>query len=145
MSIDKKFSDAWDSVVNTKDAPEGTFAWAKWGYELAKEIQQPDEMPEDREFKPEPLEYPLSQIVDWYNSPNAITAQRWAYFDALCRHILWLEQRPPKRELSFVDALGAAQKIVGRCPLYRKFIDGTPLSNDIAVMMAEFLVKGGKP
>lgn len=50
-----------------------------------------------------------------------------------------------KREISFVDALIEAKKIVKKKEIFKKFIDGTPLENDIAVWMAEFLVKGGKP
>ncbi len=50
-----------------------------------------------------------------------------------------------EREISFVDALVAAQNVVEASPLYHKFIDGTPLQNDIAVWMAEFAVNGGRP
>ncbi len=36
------FLKAWDAIVNTKQAPEGTYAWAKWGWETAiKAIAQP--------------------------------------------------------------------------------------------------------
>jgi menaquinone-dependent protoporphyrinogen IX oxidase len=41
--------------------------------------------------------------MEWYNSPNAVTYQRYTYFDALCRHVLWLEIKRtsvPKRESS---------------------------------------------
>lgn len=49
-----------------------------------------------------------------------------------------------KREISFIDTLEEAKKVVKTSPLYRKFIDGTPLANDIAVWMTEFAIKGGK-
>lgn len=58
------------------------------------------EMSEDVPIEPKCLEVPLSQLMEWYNSPNAVTYQRWDYFDALCRHVLWLEEnRIGAREL----------------------------------------------
>lgn len=49
-------------------------------------------------------------------------------------------------KLSFVEALKEAKAIVAQYPMYREYIDGTPLQNDIAVWMAEFAVKhsGGR-
>lgn len=47
-------------------------------------------------------------------------------------------------KVGFVEALQEAKNIVAAYPLHRKFINGTPLENDIAVMMAEFAIKGGK-
>lgn len=38
----------------------------------------------------------------------------------------------------YVSLLGEAQQRVCASPLYRRFIDGTPLANDIAVWMADF-------
>jgi len=58
----------------------------------------------------------------------------------------WQAHEATKREsVNFVEALENAQKIVEAYPLYKKFIDGTPLSNDMAALMAEFAVKGGRP
>lgn len=57
----------------------------------------------------------------------------------------WNTRATREREISFVEALIAAKKIVKQKEVFKKFIDGTPLENDIAVWMAEFLVKGGKP
>jgi hypothetical protein len=64
---------------------------------------QPNELPEDAPIEPKALEMPLEQLMEWYNSPNAVTYQRYTYFDALCRHVLWLEIKRtsvPKRESS---------------------------------------------
>lgn len=45
----------------------------------------------------------------------------------------------------FASFLAEARVIVEASPLFRKFIDGTPLQNDIPVWMAEFAMKGGRP
>ncbi len=46
------FLKAWDAIVNTKQAPEGTYAWAKWGWETAiKAIAQPTPDRVDAAFK----------------------------------------------------------------------------------------------
>lgn len=45
---------------------------------------------------------------------------------------------PGERKVDFVSLLSAAQSHVRASCLYERFIDGTPLSNDIAVWMAEF-------
>jgi len=50
-----------------------------------------------------------------------------------------LGHRIPK--LDYVAILKEAKQIVNNSVLYRKFIDGTPLENDIAVWMADFAVK----
>lgn len=42
------------------------------------------------------------------------------------------------KAFDYVEGLKAAQKIVEASPLWKRFIDGTPLSNDIAVMMCNF-------
>lgn len=56
----------------------------------------------------------------------------------------WKDRVSERESINFVDALKNAQAIVEKYPLYRKFIDGTPLQNDIAVWMAEFAINGGK-
>ncbi len=49
-------------------------------------------------------------------------------------------QCPSKSEaLDYVKVLQDAKRIVNTSVLYRKFIDGTPLENDIAVWMADFV------
>lgn len=80
--------------------------------------------------------------------------ERGGYLD-LKTHTAWLAWQvawnPTKREIvevpkmTFVDALIEAKKIVKKKEVFKKFIDGTPLENDIAVWMAEFAVKGGNP
>ena len=109
---------------------------------LNRESQQPVDCRKAFEHWHEDT-FGLSVVGYWdevtYDHPNI--QDRWnAWADA------WNARTPLVREsISFVDALAAAQKVVESYPLYRKFIDGTPLQNDIAVWMAEFLVKGGKP
>ena len=71
--------------------------------------------------------------------------EQHAYFEQADDAIAAYLERQPKREIGFVEALAEAKKIVEAYPLYSKFINGTPLQNDIAVMIAEFAVKGGKP
>jgi hypothetical protein len=51
------------------------------------------------EIEPKQLEVPLSMLIDWYNSPNAVTAQRFSYFDALVRHVRWLEEQETTRRV----------------------------------------------
>ena len=45
------------------------------------------------------------------------------------------------KDLDFVALHAKAQAHVQDSPLWKKFIDGTPLANDIAVWMAEFAVE----
>jgi hypothetical protein len=45
-------------------------------------------------------------------------------------------------EFDFVKLLKQADELVRGFPLYRKFIDGTPLENDIAVWLTQFFMRG---
>lgn len=47
----------------------------------------------------------------------------------------WLPQQK-----SMVELMKEAQEIVQSKPLFKSFIQGTPLENDIAVWMADFVV-----
>lgn len=61
------------------------------------------------------------------------------YEQALARMCFkWFCKGQKARPFDFVSALKEAEAIVASYPLHKKFIDGTPLQNDIAVMMAEF-------
>lgn len=61
------------------------------------------------------------------------------YEQALARMCFkWFCKGQKGRSFDFVSALKEAKAIVAAYPLHKKFIDGTPLQNDIAVMMAEF-------
>jgi hypothetical protein len=51
------------------------------------------------------------------------------------------EQEP----VAWVELLKDAEQIVRSKPLWKKFIDGTPLANDIAVWMADFAQKHAHP
>ena len=46
--------------------------------------------------------------------------------------------QPAQEPVAWVDLLKEADQIVRNKSLWKKFIDGTPLSNDIAVWMADF-------
>ena len=51
---------------------------------------------------------------------------------------LGLDYEPAQEPLAWVDLLKEAQQIVESKVLWKRFIDGTPLSNDIACWMAAF-------
>jgi hypothetical protein len=44
----------------------------------------------------------------------------------------------PVQPVAWVDLLKQAEEVVRSKPLWKKYIDGTPLANDIAVWMASF-------
>jgi len=48
---------------------------------------------------------------------------------------------PSPQPFDYVAVLKDAKQIVNASVLYRRFIDGTPLENDIAVWMADFAAK----
>lgn len=60
-----------------------------------------------------------------------------------------LEEKPcvsPEPEpVAWVDLLKEAQKIVESKPVWKRFIDGTPLANDIACWMADFAQQHTSP
>ena len=70
----------------------------------------------------------IHEVVDYLRALSALPGNS----------VKGVEEAP---KLSFVEALKEAKAIVAQSPLYRKYIDGTPLQNDIAVWMAEFAVK----
>lgn len=47
--------------------------------------------------------------------------------------------------VAWIDLLKEAQKIVESKPLWKRFIDGTPLANDIACWMADFAQQHTSP
>ena len=51
---------------------------------------------------------------------------------------LGLDYEPEQEPVAWVDLLKEAQQIVESKVLWKRFIDGTPLSNDIACWMAAF-------
>ena len=63
---------------------------------------------------------------DWWQLSDAITAIKQA-----------LEQ-PAQEPVAWVDLLKQAEEVVRSKSLWKKYIDGTPLANDIAVWMASF-------
>lgn len=91
-------------------------------------------------------------VVHDNTGPFIGSKPRWQWY--IPEAIAAIAAMSPKREsaedtsereiVTFPDALKTAQAIVESYPLYRRFIDGTPLQNDIAVWMVEFALKGGK-
>lgn len=47
---------------------------------------------------------------------------------------------PTKGDARTVDLLASAREVVQASPLFKRFIEGTPLSNDIACWMVEFVI-----
>lgn len=82
-------------------------------------------------------EYATGDIV--CDSISLARREDGEYERALARMCFkWFCNGQKARPFDFVGVLKEAKKIVAAYPLHRKFIDGTPLQNDIAVMMAEF-------
>jgi hypothetical protein len=52
---------------------------------------------------------------------------------------------PDEQPVAWVDLLKEADQIVKNKPTWKSFIDGTPLSNDIAVWMADFAQEYASP
>lgn len=67
--------------------------------------------------------------------PSAkLALKAWLEFEPrLARH-----SAPQQEPFNMITAMQEAQKIVESKYVWKRFIDGTPLSNDIAVWMAEF-------
>ena len=53
----------------------------------------------------------------------------------------WMNAQPAQEPVAWVDLLKEAQQIVKSKFLWKKFIDGTPLANDIAFWMVDFAQK----
>jgi hypothetical protein len=49
----------------------------------------------------------------------------------------WIDVKQLRNAVNFVSELKSAQERVEASPLWKRFIDGTPLANDIAVWIAE--------
>lgn len=56
----------------------------------------------------------------------------------LAEHFYGLAQPSPVQPVAWVDLLKQAEEVVRSKSLWKKYIDGTPLANDIAVWMASF-------
>ena len=54
-------------------------------------------------------------------------------------------KQPEPEPVAWVDLLKEAQKIAESKPLWKRFIDGTPLANDIACWMADFAKQHTSP
>jgi hypothetical protein len=122
MGVDEKALDVAHNKLMARIHTEQT-----WGtrqviedYEAAK-AERPIEFPENEDIDPRKLPISLSELMGFYNSPNAVTMQRFNYFDALCRHVRWLEQQIPKREI-----VEAPLPEIGDYVLATKYSDGDP-------------------
>ena len=112
-----------------------------WNIRLAEVTHQPDECRDGFEawyLK----EYPAASFTRHQLFPDLYL---WEHAQVCWNAWQGRGSAPERESIGFVEALANAEKVVKAYPLYRKFIDGTPLQNDIAVWMAEFAVKGGKP
>lgn len=122
-------------------------------HEAAKPSDQPVESPY-KTINGKPSYIRLTDNLDhaygqWFNSHGTARHKRveeeFLFWCSANLHHYRNLKLPVRESIGFVEALKNAEEIVKAYPLYRKFIDGTPLQNDIAVWMAEFAVKGGKP
>lgn len=69
-------------------------------------------------------------------------AQRYRLLCVACRRateIVASPGLPDDIDLDYCQLLTHAKRIVRESVLYRRFIDGTPLENDLAVWMADFV------
>ena len=58
--------------------------------------------------------------------------------DELCTKIAAMEKQEPM-ELNYIELLNSAQKSVESYVYFRRFIASTPLENDIAIWMVDFV------
>lgn len=58
--------------------------------------------------------------------------------DKLCTKIAAMEKQEPM-ELNYIELLNSAQKSVESYVYFRRFIASTPLENDIAIWMVDFV------
>jgi len=78
--------------------------------------------------------------IDWTNNDefNASAEKMHDAITSLRQAIAELESQKP---VAWVDFQKEAQQIVESKVLWKKFIDGTPLANDIACWMADFALQ----
>ena len=98
----------------------------------------------------EALEEPKEHIAK-HRRLEAITAIKQALAnDALDKMAenereLGIQMQPEPEPVAWVDLLKEAQKIVESKFVWKRFIDGTPLANDIAFWMADFAQQHTSP
>lgn len=67
------------------------------------------------------------------------------FLDLTYHLMLAAAPQPDVQPVAWVDLLKEADQIVKNKPTWKRFIDGTPLSNDIAVWMADFAQEYASP
>jgi hypothetical protein len=86
----------------------------------------------------------LRMALEALEKVAALTGARWALEQGYAGHleaITAIKQAlaaPVQEPVAWVDLLKQAEEVVRSKPLWKKYIDGTPLANDIAVWMASF-------
>ncbi len=65
----------------------------------------------------------------------------WRYADREAAYKFFFNLGRYPNIVNYVELLKEAQQIVESKCIYKRFIDGTPLDNDIAVWMADFVME----
>lgn len=84
----------------------------------------------------------LRMALEALDEPSYKTEKEVEAITALRAQIEALEKVEP---VAWVDLLSDAQEVVRNKPHWKRWIDGNPLSNDIAVWMADFAEKYTAP
>lgn len=87
------------------------------------------------------LEFHTEMTRPIFETNETITALR----ERLAREEATSKQSLQVGPVSWVDLLKQAEEIVRSKTLWKRFIDGTPLENDIAVWMADFAIRHKAP
>lgn len=96
------------------------------------------------------LQQPVSMEPDWKRLYELEKKKKQAIYDKYERDIAKLPRIVPMdaapepvsmEPVAWATLHGKAQAIVEGKPLWKRFIDGTPLSNDIACWMADFALE----
>jgi hypothetical protein len=77
--------------------------------------------------------------------PGNMTPMAEEYWNKAITAIKQARSAPVQEPVAWVDLLKAAEQIVKEKFLYKRFIDGTPLANDIPCWMATFAQEHATP
>jgi hypothetical protein len=85
----------------------------------------------------------LKLAQDWYDSGN----ENHDDFANMIKQVIALAEQPAQQEpvAYWTDLWKEADEIVRGKTMWKRFIDGTPLANDIAVWMADFAQQHTSP
>jgi len=88
----------------------------------------------------------MKQALEALGSVGSFNPDVWAKIDSAEEALrLAIEQAERQEPVAWADLLKEADQIVRSNPLWKQFIDGTPLSSAIAVWMADFAQKYTAP